>query len=405
MNLDEINKLFQERLIVDYSRSNYDKYVEDTHFTFNVPSIHITGTNGKGSVAKYLKDIYAAKGLKVGFYNSPWLSTVNEMISINDTQISDDELTSLFNELYPLFDKYNLTTFEMQTIICYEYFKRQNVDLAIIEVGMGGYIDATNIITPILSIITSVSLEHTAYLGRSVSEIAASKAGIIKPSVPCLVGELDETAMYSIRLAAKENDSKIRVVSVVSHETVVDDHVEFAYHPYLNIPLNTRAIYETKNAAIAIEATNILQEQLPVDFETVKKGLFQKNLPCRYEYINEHILLDGGHNPEAIENLVKSIQADVKKPIHVVFATMKDKNLDPMLNQLGVISNDVTLTTFDNKRARGEMEFFLYLGDYQYVEDFKELIQSKLEQYPDDLILVTGSLAFTGIVRDYLLGK
>ena len=405
MNINEINDLFAKRLILEYSRSNYDKYIEHTHYSFDIPSIHITGTNGKGSVAKYLKDIYAAKGLKVGLYNSPWLSTINEMVFINDEMISDEDIVSLFNELFPLFDKYNLTTFEMQTIIAYEYFKRQKVDLAIIEVGIGGYIDATNIITPILSIITSVSLEHTAYLGRSVSEIAASKAGIIKPGVPCLVGELDETAMYSVRLTAKENDSKVHCVNVISREEVVGDHVEFAYHPYLNIPLNTRALYETKNAAIAIEATNILQDKLPIDFETVKVGLSKKNLPCRYEYINEHILLDGGHNPEAIENLVKSIQADVRKPIHVVFATMKDKNLDPMLNQLGVISNDVTLTTFDHKRARGEMEFFLYLGDYQFEEDYKHLIETKLQQFPDDLILVTGSLAFTGVVRDYLLGK
>ena len=171
MNINEINELFVERLIPKYSRSNYDKYVNDTHFNFNVPSIHITGTNGKGSVANFLNNIYIEKGLKVGLFISPWLNKVNEMISINNNQITDQEIESLFNELFPLFNQYQLTSFEMQTIMAYTYFVRNNVDLAIIEAGIGGYIDATNIINPLLSIITSVSLEHTSYLGRSVSEI------------------------------------------------------------------------------------------------------------------------------------------------------------------------------------------------------------------------------------------
>ena len=406
MNINEINELFVERLIPKYSRSNYDKYVNDTHFNFNVPSIHITGTNGKGSVANFLNNIYIEKGLKVGLFISPWLNKVNEMISINNNQITDQEIESLFNELFPLFNQYQLTSFEMQTIMAYTYFVRNNVDLAIIEVGIGGYIDATNIINPLLSIITSVSLEHTSYLGRSVSEIAASKAGIIKYEKPCLVGILDETAMYSIRLTAKENKSKIYQTNMVNNIRVGNEGVLFDYYPYSNIKINTHASYETKNAAIAIEATNILKEYFDIDFDTLQRGLLKKCLPCRYEYINEHIILDGGHNPEAIENLVSTVQSDnIDKPIHVIFATLKDKNIAPMLIQLGLISNDVTLTTFNHKRVRDEMDYFLYLGDYVFEEDYQKLIEEKLTQYPDDLLLITGSLYFTGIVRQYLLEK
>ena len=299
-----------------------------------------------------------------------------------------------------------VNSFEMQTIMAYTYFMRNNVDLAIIEVGIGGYIDATNIINPLLSIITSVSLEHTSYLGRSVSEIAASKAGIIKYEKPCLVGILDETAMYSIRLTAKENKSKIYQTNMVNNIRVGNEGVLFDYYPYSDIKINTHASYETKNAAIAIEATNILKDYFDIDFDTLQRGLLKKCLPCRYEYINEHIILDGGHNPEAIENLVSTVQSDnIDKPIHVVFATLKDKNIAPMLIQLGLISNDVTLTTFSHKRARDEMDYFLYLGDYVFEDDYQKLIEEKLNQYPDDLLLITGSLYFTGIVRQYLLEK
>ena len=404
MKIDEIKALLKEREISAYDRSNYDEYITSSNFAFNVKSIHITGTNGKGSTAKYLEQIYLANGYKVGLFHSPYLLDVTEMINVNGEQITDLEFEELFNELYREFDKYNLTGFEMETIIAYTYFLRKGIDIAIIEVGMGGFIDATNIITPILSIITSVSLEHTLYLGRSVSEIADSKAGIIKHEVPALIGKLDdENALYAIRERCKKMESHLYVVDDYHNERIEEDHVVFDYYPYVDLKLHTKALYQCKNASIALEAIKILKDVTPIDIEKTKEALYSYNLPCRFEYVKDNIIIDGAHNVEAIDSLTQTIVKVESRPIHVLLATFRDKNLDGMLSILGKEVASILLTTFNHKRARTEDEYFIYLGDYEFREDYKAALKELEEKYPEDVILVTGSLAFSGVVRDYLL--
>ena len=324
------------------------------------------------------------------------------MVQVDGNQISENEYLELFNEFQKDFEKYGLTSFEMETIIALTYFQRKGIDLAIIEVGMGGYIDATNIINPLLSIITSVSLEHTQYLGRSISEIAESKAGIIKENGLALVGKLDENAMFAIREHVKDYDAELYVVDDYHNERHEGNNLLFDYYGFKNLEISTPCEYQLKNASIAVEATKLLQEKLPVSEESIREGLKDKFLNCRFEFINEHILIDGAHNVEAINNLVETLNKVNTKPVHIVFAVFKDKNVEQMLVNLGAVSNDITLTTFNHKRARKEEDFFLYMGDYSFEEDYKKVIKDKLEQFPDDLILVTGSLAFAGVVRKYL---
>lgn len=401
-NIQELEHFFEIHSLQTYSRDNYDRYLKKEGFIFDLPSIHITGTNGKGSTAKYIYEIYRAKGYKVGLYSSPFTTSLLEMIQVNGREITPKEYLELFNKLEKGFLKYNLSTFEMQTIIALTYFKEAQLDVAIIEVGMGGYIDATNIFTPLLSIITSVSLEHTAYLGKSVSEIADNKAGIIKRNVPVLLGKLEETAMFAIRQRAKELEASITVVEDYHNDVIENAHVYFDYRPYKKIELSTNAIYQIKNACLAIEATKILSNEIDIDEESVRKGLLTNLLPCRFEYTNKNVLIDGAHNPEAMKTLVETLSKVEHRPIHVVFAAFRDKNIDQMLISLGLISNDVVLTTFNHKRARSEEEYFLYLGDYKFREDYLNYISELKENYPDDLILVTGSLCFAGIVREAL---
>lgn len=402
MTFEELSTYMKEKEIPQYSRDNYDNFLKKVGFNFPIKSVHITGTNGKGSTANYLSAIYQDAGLKVGRYTSPFLSQITENVAVNGKNISEEEYVSLFEEFKNLFEKYELTAFEMQTFIAFTYLTRQAVDLAIIEVGMGGFIDATNIITPELSIITSVTLEHTAYLGRSVSEIAANKAGIIKENKPVLIGKMDESAVFAIKERAKYIDSELTIVEDFHNERIIDGKLHFDYYPLQNLVLSTAALYQAKNASLAIEATKLLTSIKPVTEENIRNGLLTKTMNCRFEYIKPNIILDGGHNPEAIDDLVKTIQLSENRPIHVVFAAFRDKNIDPMLISLQQISNDITLTTFKHKRARTEEEYFLYLGDYKFQEDYKEAIKSLLEEYPEDVILVTGSLAFVGVVRDYL---
>ncbi len=400
MNKEELKQYFLLRDSSEYRRSSYDKFIKDKHFSFDIKSIHITGTNGKGSVANFLKNIYKRK-YKVGLFNSPFLDDVRDMILINDESISFDEFISILEEYKSDFDKYGLTSFEIQTIIAYTYFQRQNVDLAIIEVGMGGYIDATNIINPMLSIITSVSLEHTMYLGRSVSEIAESKSGIIKKNSLALVGKLSEEAMYPIREHIKEVNAELHIVDDYHNVRKVSNQLAFDYFGFKDLRINTLAEYQIKNACLAVEATRLLQNKISIDDKDIKDGLLDKFLNCRFEYVKENVLIDGAHNVEAITSLVDSLKY-INKPIHIIFAVFKDKNVEQMLVTLSSLTNDITLTTFDHKRARKEEDFFLYLGDYEFKEDFKELLKEKLEQYPNDLILITGSLAFAGVMRRYI---
>ena len=178
----------------DYQRDDFDAFLKKIKFSFNLPAIHIAGTNGKGSTANYLASIYKNSGYKVGLFTSPELYEVNEMIRINNEPISDSDLKDIILDKRKEIEKYELSTFEILTYVAFTYFQNQKCDICIIECGMGGEIDATNIFTPILSIITSVSLEHTAFLGKSISEIALNKAGIIKDQIPVLIGDLSEDA-------------------------------------------------------------------------------------------------------------------------------------------------------------------------------------------------------------------
>ena len=402
MTYEEMMNYFSHHNFSTYERDNYDKFLDKKKFSFPIKAIHISGSNGKGSTANFIYNSYLSNGYKVGLYTSPFLSDVTEMIKINGENISKDEYVSLFNEFKDDFEKYNLSSFEMQTYIAYQCFIRHELDLVVIEVGMGGFIDATNVITPLLSIITSISLEHTAYLGRSLSEIAYNKAGIIKEEVPVLVGKVDDGAMYAIREYAKDMDAPIHIVDDYHNDRLEDNHVVFDYFPFKNVKLNTKALYQCKNASLALEAIKILGDKLPYDETKVKEGLAKDILPCRLEYLNDHLLLDGGHNPDGISSLCDTLGKVETRPIHVVFAAFRDKNIDNMLIPLGIISSDVTLTTFDHPRARNEEDYFLYLGDYKFEADYLKLIKDKLAEFPDDVVLVTGSLAFTGVVKEKL---
>lgn len=402
MDINELNEYFKLKNLSTYERSNFDLFIEENNLNYDFKSIHITGTNGKGSTANFLYHIYLKRGYKVGFYNSPFFSSCLEMVQLNGKMIGENEYLSIFKEFEDKFEKYQLTAFEMQTIIAYEIFKRANLDVAIIEVGMGGFIDATNIITPVLSIITTVSLEHTQYLGRSISEIAYNKAGIIKYQVPTLVGKLDETAMFAIRERAKDLKSPLVIVEDYFDEKLENNSWEFDYRPYKKLRINSGAKYQIYNACLAIEATKILSNILPINEEHIIQGLEAPILGCRFELIRANIIIDGAHNPEGIAQLCDSISNFTSKNIHIIFACFRDKNVDSMLVQLGAISSDVTLTTFNHKRARTEDDYFLYLSDYKFDENYLERIKNLSNEFPDDYILVTGSLAFAGLVKEQL---
>ena len=389
----------------DYQREYFDSFLKKVSFSYSIPSIHIAGSNGKGTTANYLANIYRAHGLKVGLFTSPYLDEVNEMISINGYNISNDELISSIKENQKLFEKFGLSSFEIQTYIAFNYFKNKSVDLAIIECGMGGEIDATNIFNPILSIITSISLEHTAFLGRSLCEIAYQKAGVIKDEIPVITGMLDEEAINTVVEVAREKQSQV-IVSVEPANVVYSDYgYSFAYSIYKDLRINSSATYSLKDACIALEAVIKLQNRYPITEEEIKEGLAKTFMPARMEIVSEKplIVIDGSHNPEGVQNMVKSLQNIAQnREIHVLFACFKDKNVERILAYLGEYTRDIVLTTFPHKRARTMDDYFLYLDDHSFSEDPAAALNELKEKYPEDMILVVGSLAFAAYMKNII---
>lgn len=405
-NIDELWSYLNKRNNGQYTRDNYDKFIKNNKLVFNFPSIHITGTNGKGSTANYIQNILIKSGLKVALYHSPYFYSPCEMIKINNQEISSDEFLSLFNQYEAEFNKYDLSEFEIETIIGFIYFINNNVDIAIIEVGMGGEVDATNILSNnILSIITSISLEHTSYLGRTISEITMSKAGIIKENSKVLVGKIDSEASETLSRICSRLNTKIYSTADHGFEKHNGNKTYFSYLTMMDIELNTTAGYQIENAKLAIEAINLIKDKFPVDENTIREGLKCSTLPGRMEFVLDNVLLDGGHNVEAITHMLKSVERINNKPITCLFAAFRDKNIDGMLSLLSRDCQKVIITSFDHKRARTENEYFLYLFDYEFAKDWKVALDDLILNHKDELILVTGSLAFVSLVRKYIKEK
>ena len=401
----DLKKYFEEIERDDYQRENFDDFLKKVKFSYSIPSIHIAGSNGKGSTANYLARVYNAHALKVGLFISPALNKVNEMISINGVEISDDDFIKMIEENEKLFEKYALSPFEIQTFIALSYFEKNQCDIAIIECGMGGEIDATNIFTPIASVITSISLEHTAYLGRSLCEIAYQKAGIIKEEVPVITGMLTDEAINTIVEVTKEKNCPLRS-SVEPANVVYSNYgLTFSYMTYKDLHINSSANYSLKDACIAIETIVALMNRFPVSENELRQGLEATYMPARMEIIKKSplVIVDGSHNPEGVQNMVISLQnVTENREIHVLFACFKDKNIERMISYLGEYAKDITLTTFPNKRSRTMEDYFLYLEDYPFKDDPVAALEELEAQYPEDAFLVTGSLAFAAYMKNLI---
>ena len=385
-----------------YDNENIFRFKKRHPFVINKPIIHITGTNGKGSTLHYLEKIYRSSGYRVASFVSPSHYKYSEMIRVDENSIDDDIFVSYFNKYVEEFEKYDLTTFEMITLIMFYYFSSLDVDVILLEVGMGGEIDATNIVDDTnLSIITSVSLEHTAYLGKTISEIAYSKSGIFRKRTPFLLGEgVNEEAKLAIAQRAKKlkceeiylSSYQVLDVSPLEHKLSYEGH-QYTY-------LGPR--YGYHNLIIALSAAKPLNDKLPIDFSKLEKHPFE-SLDRRMEILGHDplIIVDGAHSEEAVKELSDSLRL-FNLPIHIIFACLEDKNLPLLLENLEKISHDIVLTTFDNKRARTENDYFIYLEDFPFTNDYVSLLKKYRELYKEDIILFVGSIAFIDEVRKRL---
>ena len=404
----DLKGLIETRDGTDYQRDNFDNFLKKNKFSFTIPSIHIAGTNGKGSTANYIASIYQKAGYKVGLFTSPELYDINEMIKVDGKDISDSDIKQIIDNTKKEIKKFELSTFEVLTYVALAYFTNLKCDICIIECGMGGETDATNVFVPILSIITSVSLEHTSFLGKSVSEIALQKAGIIKDEVPVLIGELPEDAVSVISDQAKLHHSKIYQVGESHQPKFQKEGYIFSYGIHKDLLIKSIASYSVKDACISLDAIEILKTEYPVSEDNIRDGLQSVFMPCRMDLINASptTIIDGAHNPEAFELLSKSLQrAGFLGKIHVLLASFKDKNIIQMLSIIGAVSNSITITTFDHPRARKEEDYFLFLSDYEFIENPIEAYNKLKENYPEEIIVITGSLAFAAYMKKRLTNE
>ena len=286
--------------------------------------IHVAGTNGKGSTSHMLASILQEAGYKVGLYTSPHLKDFRERIKINGTEISEDFVCDFIKSNKFFFEENDMSFFEMTVGLAFDYFAKEKVDIAIIEVGMGGRLDATNVITPLLSVITNIGLDHTQFLGNTLEAIAGEKAGIIKPNIPVVIGEYTPETKPVFEAKAKENEAQLFFASDTIQETY---------------PSDLLGDYQVHNKKTVLQTIALLnsQKEFQVSEENIKKGLLQvvqnTALLGRWQQLGEapKVICDTAHNKNGLEIVMKQIQKEKYDHLHLVLGVVNDKDLNEIL--------------------------------------------------------------------------
>ena len=328
-----------------------DKLLNHPHK--NYKTIHIAGTNGKGSVSHSIASILQAKGLKTGLYTSPHLKDYRERIRINGEKISQEYVCQFLNKYKKDFDKIKPSFFEMTFAMATEYFSENNIDIAVIETGMGGRLDSTNIISPIFSVITNISFDHVRFLGNTIEEIAEEKAGIIKSNIPVIIGETQkETKPVFINKAKKEKtkilfaDQNFSIQNNNNNGSSLKANYDILkkgklYIKNLKCPL--LGLYQNKNLLTVIQATELINETfIKISKDTIKQGIENvitgTGLMGRWQILSEKpmIICDTGHNEAGIQFVTEQIKQTPYNKLHFVIGMVNDKNISHILKLLPV---------------------------------------------------------------------
>ncbi|MDM7493364.1 bifunctional folylpolyglutamate synthase/dihydrofolate synthase [Lentilactobacillus kefiri] len=395
-----------------------------------INAIHIAGTNGKGSTLAFLRNIFQAEGKTVGSFTSPFLIKFNERISVNGVGISDAEILRLTQELYPTIAKLDAelpeggpTEFEIVTAMMFKYFSEGHADIVLIEVGLGGLYDSTNVIMPKVSVITSIGWDHMHILGDTLPKIAFQKAGIIKKGVPVVVGGVDPDPLQVIIRQAQKMQSPVQILG---KDFDVKDNGEKNWSQYFDFSsgdfhldqVQTSLIgdYQTHNAALAIQAYIEYESlhQRKADPKIVKKGIESTRWAGRFERVssNPTIVLDGAHNISAVNLIVQTLENDFSKGhVYILMGILADKQADKMVDKIATVPNaSIVLTQFagPGKRAAAnpeklEHKLETHPKNVSAIDDWHEAItEIKRKLTADDMLLITGSLYFISDVRKYL---
>lgn len=391
----------------------------------NTPAIHVAGTNGKGSTVTFIRHMLEEHGLVVGTFTSPFIEVFNERISVNGEPIENSEIVRLANTIYPLAQELEQTElggpseFEVITAMMFIYFGEGHVDVAVIEVGLGGLYDSTNIVLPEVSVITTIGMDHMAILGDTLPEIAKQKAGIIKPSVPVVTGNIPREAMEEISQIAVECQSPLYQYTtdfwVEDWHTLPTWGEQFTFEDNVlrlrTIQLSMLGRHQVENAATAIKAVEVYAErkQFTLKHEALLRGLKRAFWPGRMEKISDEpiIVLDGAHNQPGVERLVETIKNDFpEQEIRILFSAVVNKDIQQMVELIQSLPNvQLSMTTFDSPNAATSEEMGTYIrSGIKYYEQWQSGLLSELETMGEGGILfITGSLYFISEVRRELV--
>jgi dihydrofolate synthase / folylpolyglutamate synthase len=379
------------------------------------PSFHIAGTNGKGSTAAMLHRILCSAGYRTALYTSPHLVSFTERMRIDDEEITPDEVVALADEIWRRAEAANifLTFFEIVTVMAFVYFARRQVDVAVVEVGLGGRFDATNLVRPIVSVITTISKDHEAFLGFDIASIAREKAGIIKKGVPVVCGALPPEAVEVIDEIAHASQAPCyrlgRNFTLKLKTNGAFDYKGAKWNlPDLSVALH--GAHQIRNAGVATAALEAVDDRFPTSEVAIRSGFQNVSWPGRMEVILTHptVIIDGAHNKEGIDALIDELrERRGGRRIRMLFAVMEDKNWRFMLDTLAGIVDEFVFTRVSQlersadpvqlqQEVSGKLQSQVFPDPRLAVE---YLVQSAA---PNELIVITGSLYLLGEVRPLL---
>ena len=384
--------------------------------------LHVAGTNGKGSTCAFLESALRASGMKTGLYTSPYLCRYNERIRVAGRCIPDGDLTRLAARIRAEVEalareEIFCTTFEIGTAIAFLYFSEERVDAAVIEVGLGGRFDPTNVITPAVSVIAAIGLDHTAILGDTIGQIAFEKAGIIKPDVPVAVYPLEEEALAPVREKCRETGSELLRTADIPlrdlEETARGAAFTCVFPGFGEMCLEIGLVghHQIHNARLAVAALSLLRGRgwdLPA--EAVRRGVAQARWPGRLEWLDGDTLIDGAHNPQGAASLAEYMgRWQTGRRRVLVTGMMKDKQIDRCADLLAPVFDEIVVTRVEYPRAASTAEIRAIYEARGSVCREAQSVPAALSLAreiagPGGLVVVAGSLYVAGEARILLTG-
>lgn len=382
--------------------------------------IHIAGTNGKGSTTSMITEILMGAGYKVGMYTSPFIEEFEERIQINRNNIPKEKLASLMDEVKSAVDKviedgYNHPTeFEIITVLMLLYFKKENIDFGVIEVGLGGTLDSTNVITPVLQVITSISFDHTNLLGNTLEEIAGEKAGIIKSGIPTVIYPQKAEALKVIENKCSEMNSKLYIANCdnFKFENVVNEDRPYQllkYNNEVDILLPLLGEHQITNLSVAMTSIEVLNNinMTNILLDSIVKSIKNVKWKGRLEVLskNPYVVIDGAHNIQGIETLSRNIKKYFKyENLYLILGILADKDVQEMIKVIAPMAKKIYAVTPNSIRAELaedlKREIIKYNENCEAYDDYKEAYLTAInDANENDFVLASGSLYMIGDMR------